>query len=155
MLNNYHRRPERIGLEIFEYNNHIDRLHKMKATLDTHTPHKLPKIIKPHNKLHLIQIEKQNTNLLYRIENACQTTRIDNILPKYVIEYSKFQKKIKRENHITEVKKIQENNIKLLKRIQNMKSTINYRKLEYDYIQSRKKMKLMSLYPEYLPDIPK
>lgn len=149
-----HRRSERIGLEIADYNNHIERLHKMKPTINTHTSLKLPKLIKRSNKSRMIEIEKQNISLLQRIAYSIQTSRIDNKLPKHVNEYSHFQKKIKHDNHISELKKIQENNMKLLHRIQEIKPTINHRQLEYDYIKSREKMKLLCLYPEYLPDTP-
>lgn len=149
-----HRRSERIGLEITDYNNHIERLHKMKPTLDTHTSLKLPKLIKRSNQSRMIEIEKQNINLLQRIAVSIQTSHIDNKLPKHVSEYSKFQKKIKRDKHVSELKKIQENNKRLLQRIQEIKPTINPHQLEYDYIKSREKMKLLCLYPEYLPDTP-
>jgi hypothetical protein len=148
-----HRRSERIGLEITDYNNHIERLHKMKPTLDTHTSLKLPKLIKRNNQSRMIDIEKQNINLLQRIAVSIQTNHIDNKLPKHVNEYSNFQKKVKRDSRISKLKKIQENNKRLLQRIQEVKPTINPYQLEYDYIKSREKMKLLCLYPEYLPTI--
>jgi hypothetical protein len=147
-----HRRSERIGLEIIDYNNHIERLHKMKPTFDTHTSLKLPKLIKHSNHSRIIEIEKQNINLLERIAVSIQSSHINNKLPKQVTEYSNFQKKIKRDHHVSNLKKIQENNKRLLQRIQEIKPIITRRQLEYDYIKSREKMKLLCLYPEYLPN---
>lgn len=117
--NKINSRQMRTKYEMILYRQHIDRLNKMSAVIDTKEPKKMSFTKrKITNDIMLSKkIEKENIKLLERLALSIQRSAIDNKLSKNIYNYKKFMKrlsKIKKEN---EQKKITKENKTLLSRI--------------------------------------
>ena len=125
--NKINSRQMRTKYEMILYRQHIDRLNKMSAVIDTKEPKKMSFTKrKITNDIMLSKkIEKENIKLLERLALSIQRSAIDNKLSKNFYNYKKFMKrlsKIKKEN---EQKKITKENKTLLSRIMRIMPSYN------------------------------
>lgn len=146
---NTHSRPERRGYEQVLYKQHIERIASIKPMIDTSAPHQIPvnnrrereRIWK--NKI----IEHNNMQLLQRLANTIQKSTIDNTQNKHIQEYSKFKQRLYRNVRLSRLKKITNENLHLLKRIQTVKPAYSVCQMEEDYKRNQEIVKQMCLYP--------
>jgi len=145
-----HRRPERQNIEIVLYNNHLQRLRNMKATVDNSTPKTHPfnnrrqKEIARNNK----RIDDENCLLLENIAKTIQKPTIQNKLGSHVYTQVRFKKKLSHIKKRLHAAQIMDANLRLLDRIQKVPPVYDHIQWEYDEKQRQKILKNMSLYPE-------
>lgn len=146
-----HRRSERNTYEKLIYDQHITRIKNAKPVINVKPPKPHPlnnKYIMEHQRNNK-NIEKQNSILLEQIAKRIQQTHIDNIQHPSVMKHSKFKKQISSVRKRLTLAKITDENIQLLNRIQTVEPNYDHAKYELDEENRRKKLKSMSLYPEY------
>lgn len=85
--------------------------------------------------------------LLQRLANTIQKSTIDNTQNKHIQEYSKFKQRLYRIVRQSKMKKITNENLHLLKRIQTVKPAYSVCQMELDYKRNQEIMKQMCLYP--------
>lgn len=142
------RRCERVGYEKLLYDQHISRITKMKPSVDTIQMTKIKPLPKYEieNQMREKKRHKGNAELLCRLTKAkCAIKTSHHISVLRQLQIKKQLSYIKRniDNRI-----IVDGNMRLLRAIQEVRPTISIESFEHDYMKSREKMKLMSLYPE-------
>ena len=146
---NIHSRHERRGYEQVLYEQHIERIASIKPTIDTSEPRKLPMSNKRYqeriwkNKM----IDYDNKLLLQRLANTIQKSTIDNTHNKHMKDFSKFKQRLYRIVRLSRMKKITNENLHLLNRIQTVKPVYSVCQMEQDYNRNQEIMKQMCLYP--------
>jgi hypothetical protein len=118
---------ERKSYDKILYEQHVERVKNMLPTIDNSTPRRLP--FNDHRRVEDRQvkdrkIEQENMQLLTNIAKAIQKSSIDNKLSKHVKDTQEFKRRLLRIKRNNDLKKITEENLQLLKRIQNVPPTI-------------------------------
>lgn len=149
-MNYARRRNERRGIEKIMYEQHVHRINNAKPVIDTYQHTKIKPIprYEIENRIQQSKIDIENMELLYRLAQtkACiQTHNHISVLRQLRLkqQIARIERKLRQQN-------INIENNRLLHAIQQVKPSISFDKLDEDYQRSRKKVKLMSLYPEYI-----
>jgi hypothetical protein len=71
-------------------------------------------------------IQQENIQLLTNIAKAIQRSSLDNKLSKHVKDTQEFKRRLLRIRRNNELKKITDENLQLLRRIQNVPPTIHF-----------------------------
>jgi len=145
-----HRRNERIGFEKILYEQHKNRINNSRTVLDTHQHTKIKPIpkYKIENQIQRKKIEFENANFLTRLAKVRGAIKTHNHIS--VIRQLQLKKYLARIKRRSELQKIQNDNMRLLNAIQKVKPSIKVEEFEKDFEKSRKIIKTMSLYPEYI-----
>lgn len=111
------------------YDQHVERVKNMLPTIDNSTPRRLP--FNDHRRLEerMVKeriIQEENMQLLTNIAKAIQKSSIDNKLSKHVKDTQEFKRRLLRIRRNNELKKITDENLQLLRRIQNVPPTIRF-----------------------------
>ena len=111
------------------YEQHVERVKNMLPTIDNSTPRRLP--FNDHRRLEerMVKeriIQQENMQLLTNIAKAIQKSGIDNQLSKHVKDTQEFKRRLLRIRRNNELKKITDENLQLLRRIQNVPPTIQF-----------------------------
>ena len=145
-----HNRNERTGYEKILFEQHKNRLNNSQTILDTHQHTKIKPIpkYKIENLLQKRRIDVENADLLTLLAKVRAATHTHHHIS--VIRQLQLKKHLTRVKRITELQRIQKGNAELLNAIQKVKPSICIEEFEKDFERSRKIMKTMSLYPEYI-----
>ena len=111
------------------YEQHLERVKNMLPTIDNSTPRRLPLI--NHRRLDDRKmkdriIQKENYQILLNLAKVIQKSSIDNKLSNHVKETQTFKQHLLRIKRKNELKKITDENLQLLKRIQDVPPTIHF-----------------------------
>ena len=144
-------RPERRGYDKMNYEQHIERVHNMGATLDCGPPraHPLSNKREKDKLREFANIEFDNKLLLERLAKVVQQKTIDNEIHKSVKMHAQFKAKLGLTKKRLEMQKITEENQRLLKRIQEVPPAYNHLKWEEEAKRNEHIKRCMALYPEY------
>ena len=149
-MNYARRRNERRGFEQILYEQHRLRIENAKPVIDTYQHTKLKPIprYEIENRLQQSKIDIENMELLYRLAQtkaSIQTHNHVSVLRQLRLkqQMTRIERKLKQRN-------IDIENNRLLHAIQQVKPSISFEQMDKDYQKSREKVKLMSLYPEYI-----
>ena len=143
-------RNERTGFNKIMYEQHLRRVEQMIPSVDSHyTPilKPIPKYSTEHNE-HNRKIEKENTELLLRLYQT--EPCVDCRQHMAVLRQLRLKKQLASVSHKIHTDKINKENQRLLDALRDVRPTIDIKKLDEDFQKSREKIKLMSLYPEYI-----
>jgi hypothetical protein len=140
-------RNERKGYDKILFENHKKRIMNMKPRIDSHYIEKLKKIprLGINDQIKKRTIINENMQLLTRIYNVKPT--LDNYNHISVIRQLQFKKQLSYNERQNRENRIKSENDKLLKSIQNVKPSINLKKLENDFQKHNNIKKMMLLYP--------
>jgi len=141
---------ERKGFEKLLYEQHVYRINHAKPVIDTYQHTKIKPIprYEIENRIQQSKIDIENMELLYRLaqtKTSIQTHNHVSVLRQLRLkqQIAHIERKLKQRN-------IDIENNRLLYAIQEVKPTISFEQIEKEYQKSREKVKLMSLYPEYI-----
>ena len=150
MMNYARRRNERRGIEQLMYEQHRQRLQNVKPVIDTYQHTKIKPIprYEIEKRIQQNKIETENTELLYRLAQAKASIQTHNHIS--VLRQLRLKQQIANIERTLKQRHINMENNRLLDAIQRVQPSISFEKLDKDYQKSREKMKLMSLYPEYI-----
>lgn len=145
-----HRRNERTGYEKILFEKHKNRVNNAHTVLDTYQYTKIKPIpkYKFENQIQRKKIYLENADLLTRLAKVRAATHTHHHIS--VIRQLQLKKHLTRVKRTTELRRIQKGNVELLNAIQKVKPSICIEAFEKDFEKSRKIMKTMSLYPEYI-----
>lgn len=111
------------------YEQHVERVKNMLPTIDNSTPRKMPFNSRRRlddRKMKDKIIQKENYQLLLNLAKVIQKSSIDNKLSKHVKDTQNFKQHLLRIKRKTELRKITNENLQLLKRIQNVPPTLHF-----------------------------
>ena len=146
----FRQRNERTGFNKIMYEQHLRRVEQMKPSVDSHyTPilKPIPKYSIDHNANNQ-KIEKEYTELLLRLYQT--EPCVDCRQHMAVVRQLRLKKQLASVSHKIHTDKINKENQRLLDALREVRPSIDIKKLEEDFQKSREKIKLMSLYPEYI-----
>lgn len=111
------------------YEQHVERVKNMLPTIDNSTPRR--HLLNDNRRLEdrivkYRKIQQENMKLLMNIAKTIQKSSIDNKLSKHVKDTQDFHRRLLRIRRNNELKKITDENLQLLKRIQNVPPTIRF-----------------------------
>lgn len=150
MMNYARRRNERRGIEQLMYEQHRKRIQHAKPVIDTYQHTKIKPIprYEIEKRIQQNKIETENMELLYRLAQAKASIQTHNHIS--VLRQLRLKQQIANIERTLKQRHINMENNRLLDAIQRVQPSISFEKLDKDYQKSRKKLKLMSLYPEYI-----
>jgi hypothetical protein len=149
MSNTYlHKRPERRGYEKVLYDQHVERVSAMKPVVDTSAPRQMPYNDRRERDRDYTNrmIDYGNKLMLERIATTIQHSKIDNKHDKHMYEYSKFKERLYNIVRQSRLEQITEENVKLLKRIQQVNPVYSVSQMEQEYKRNQEIMKQMCIY---------
>ena len=147
---NTRRRSERRGVDLMKFEEHLDRLQKVKPAIDNSEPRKHPL----SNKSEIMKrrayalIEQDNKLLLDRLSKIVQTKTIDNEMSTDTKKHHELKRRLTLLKKREQMQKITEDNQRLLKRIQVTPSAYNHLEWEESAKKQLAYMRTMSLFPE-------
>ena len=149
-MNYERRRSERIGYEKQIYKQHCERIANARPTINTRSIQKLKPIPRYviENRIRENKINMENMELLLRLANIKSSIQSHNHIS--VLRQLKIKQQIYKIGQKLKKQRIDIENKKLAQTIQNVKPSICMKKLEYEYKKTRDKIKLLSLYPEFI-----
>jgi len=127
MLPYIKQRPERKLYDKILYEQHVVRVKNMLPTIDNSPPRKHPynhRYLQEHVR-QMKKIERENCKILENIAIVVKKSTIDNSLSKHVQYYRTFNKRLHNIKRKNEMRKITNENLQLLRRIQQVPPTIN------------------------------
>lgn len=149
-MNYARKRNERRGIDKLLYEQHVHRINHAKPVIDTYQHTKIKPIprYEIENKIQQRKIDIENMELLYRLAQtkaSIQTHNHVSVLRQLRLkqQMTRIERKLKQRN-------IDIENNRLLHAIQEVKPSVSFEQMDKDYQKSREKVKLMSLYPEYI-----
>jgi E3 ubiquitin-protein ligase TRIP12 len=144
-------RPERKGYDVIIYQQHVDRLKKMKPSVDAGPPraHPLSNKREMDKRREFLNIEFDNKLMLERLAKVVQNKSIDNEIHKSVEMHARFKKKLILTKKRIEMQRLTEDNQRILKRIQEVPPAYNHLEWEEDARRKEHIKRCMALYPEY------
>jgi len=150
-------RPERRGYAKLNYEQHVERLKNMKATVECGPPraHPFSNKREQDKRREFASIEFDNKLLLERLAKVVQQKTIDNEIHKSVEFHANFKKKLNLTKKRLQMQKITEENQRLLKRIQEVPPAYNHIEWEEDAKHKEMIKRCMALYPEYYEKLDK
>ena len=149
-MNYARRRNERRGFEQILYEQHRLRIENAKPVIDTYQHTKLKPIprYEIENRLQQSKIDIENMELLYRLAHTKASIQTHNHIS--VLRQLRLKQQMTRIERTLRLRNIDIENNRLLHAIQQVKPSISFEQMDKDYQKSREKVKLMSLYPEYI-----
>lgn len=150
-------RPERKGYDVIIFQQHVDRLKKMKPTVDAGPPreHPLSNKREMDKRRNFLNIEFDNKLMLERLAKVVQHKTIDNEIHHSVEMHAKFKKKLGLTKKRVEMQRLTEENQRMLKRIQEVPPAYNHLEWEEDARRKEHIKRCMALYPEYYEKLDK
>jgi len=150
MMNYVRKRNERRGIDKLLYEQHVHRINHAKPVIDTYQHTKIKPIprYEIEKRIQQSKIETENMELLYRLAQTKASIQTHNHVS--VLRQLRLKQQIAHIERTLKQRNINIENNRLLQAIQQVKPSISFDKLDEDYQKSREKMKLMSLYPEYI-----
>lgn len=143
-------RNERTGFNKIMYEQHLRRVEQMKPSVDCNykpTLKPIPKYRIEHN-ANKRKIEKENAELLLRLYQT--ESCVDCRQHMAVVRQLRLKKQLASVSHKIHTDNINRENQRLLDALREVRPSIDIKKLEEDFQKTREKIKLMSLYPEYI-----
>lgn len=149
-MNYARRRNERRGFEQILYEQHRLRIENAKPVIDTYQHTKLKPIprYEIEKRIQQSKIDIENMELLYRLAQTKASIQTHNHVS--VLRQLRLKQQMTRIERTLRLRNIDIENNRLLHAIQQVKPSISFEKMDKDYQKSRDKVKLMSLYPEYI-----
>lgn len=149
-MNYARRRNERRGIEKWLYEQHVQRINNAKSLIDTYQHTKIKPIprYEIENRIQQSKIDKENMELLYRLAQTKTSIQTHNHVS--VLRQLRLKQQMARIERTLRLRNIDIENNRLLNAIQQVKPSISFEQMDKDYQKSREKLKLMSLYPEYI-----
>ena len=150
-------RPERRGYDKLNFEQHLERLSNMKATVDCAPPHQSPwtNRLEMEKRRHQAVVEFENKLMLERLAKIVQHKSIDNEIHHSIAMHQKFKKKLGLTKKRLTMQKLTEENQNLLKRIQEVPPAYDHFQWEEEAQRHDHIKRCMALYPEYYDKLEK